>query len=253
VLVETGFGLGSNSPWPAWRLELDAGHALLLRGRVDRVDLWRDPATGAALAVVMDYKSSSRKPDKLKLYHGLQLQLPAYLAALEQLPDVRAALNATSLTPAGVFYVNLRGEFISEKTRFDALADPTLALRQGFQHAGRFDQTYYDKLDPRGTKEQFKTHHASRNKMDAAAFRDLLNRAVENLRRFGNEIYSGTIAPAPFRKSSETACNFCDYAAICRFDPWTQPFRTLAKPPERVAKESPEPKPKRARMLPTKP
>ena len=75
------------------------------------------------------------------------------------------------------------------------------------------------------------------NKMDAAAFRDLLNRAVENLRRFGNEIYSGTVAPAPFRKGAETACDFCDYAAICRFDPWTQPFRTLSKPPESAVVE----------------
>ena len=248
VLVETGFGLGSNSPWPAWRLDLADGHALLLRGRVDRVDVWRDPATGAALAVVMDYKSSSRRPDELKLYHGLQLQLPAYLAALEQLPEVRATLNATSLAPAGVFYINLRGEFASEKSRTDALADTTVALRQGFQHAGRFDKSSYDKLDPRGNKEQFKTHHASRNKMDAVAFRDLLNRAVENLRRFGNEIYSGTITPAPFRKGSEIACDFCDYAAICRFDLWTQPFRTLPKPPERtLAVEEIAAKPKRAK------
>ena len=63
--------------------------------------------------------------------------------------------------------------------------------------------------------------------MNSAEFRDLLNRAVENLRHFGNEIYSGIIAPTPFRKGSETACDFCEYAAICRFDPWVQPFRTL--------------------------
>lgn len=229
ALVEIGFGLKEDSLWPAWRLELEHGHALLLRGRIDRIDLWRDPATGAALAVVMDYKSSSRKPDELKLHHGLQLQLPAYLAVLEQLPEARATFNATSLAPAGVFYINLRGEFDSEKNRAAALTDATATIRDGFQHAGRFDATHYDKLDPRGTKEQFKTHHASRNQMDAVAFRALLHRAVENLRRFGNEIYSGVIAPAPFRKGKETACDFCDYAAICRFDPWTQPFRPLSK------------------------
>ncbi len=235
MLVEVGFGLKEDSLWPAWRLELDDQHALLLRGRIDRVDVWRDRVTGAALAVVLDYKSSSRKPDELKLYHGLQLQLPAYLAALEQLPEARATLEVTSLTPAGIFYVNLRGEFVSEKNRTDALADSAATIRQGFQHAGRFDATFYNKLDPRGTKEQFKTHHASRNQLDPAAFRGLLTRAMDNLRRFGKEIYSGAIAPAPFRKGSETACNFCEYAAICRFDPWTQAFRAL-KPP---AKDSP--------------
>lgn len=227
ALVETGFGLGTNSPWPAWRLDLANNHALLLRGRVDRVDVWRDPTTGVALTVVMDYKSSSRKPDELKLHHGLQLQLPAYLAALEQLPEVRATFKSGTVRPAGVFYVNLRGEFSAAKTRTDALADATTAARLSFQHAGRFDETHYDILDPRGTKEQFKTHHASHNKLTSAAFRDLLDRAVQNLQRFGNEIYSGVIAPAPFRKGAETACDFCDYSAICRFDPWTQPFRTL--------------------------
>jgi ATP-dependent helicase/nuclease subunit B len=254
ALVETGFGLGSNSPWPAWHLDLPDNHALLLRGRVDRVDVWRDPATGAALAVVMDYKSSSRKPDDLKLYHGLQLQLPAYLAALEQMPEVRTTFKATTLAPAGVFYVNLRGEFSTAKTRAAALAESASAERESFQHAGRFAESYYDKLDPRGTKEQFKTHHAARNKMDAVAFRDLLDRAVENLRRFGNEIYSGNITVAPFRKGAETACDFCDYAAICRFDPWTQPFRTLSKPPERAVVEAAAvAKPKRAKKVTAKP
>jgi ATP-dependent helicase/nuclease subunit B len=244
--VETGFGLGENSPWPAWRLELDANHALLLRGRIDRVDAWRDPATGAGAVVVMDYKSGPRKLDDLKLHHGLQLQLPAYLVALESLPEVRAELGTNLLAPAGVFYVNLRGEFNSEKTRAEALAGPEDTLRAGFQHPGRFDASHRDKLDPRHTAEQFRTGNRSRDAMDAAAFRHLLDRTVENLKRFGNEIYAGRIAPDPFRKSSETACDWCEYAAICRFDPWTQPFRTLAKPAP-TAPPDPKPKPKRVR------
>ena len=226
ALVETGFGL-KDAPWPAWRIDLDNGRALRLRGRIDRVDVWRDPATGAALAVVMDYKSSSRKPDRVKLLHGLQLQLPAYLAALEQLPEVRVTINATTLVPAGVFYVNLRGEFASARSRADALADPASALREGFIHTGRYNESHLAQFDPGGQSGQFKTGTRSHDRMDSTAFRDLLNRAVENLRRFGNEIYSGSMSPSPFRKGNETACDFCDYASICRFDPWTQPFRPL--------------------------
>ena len=56
---------------------------------------------------------------------------------------------------------------------------------------------------------------------------ELLQRAVENLKRLGAEIYSGSIAPAPFRKGGEIACEKCDYQSVCRFDPWTQPFRIL--------------------------
>ncbi|MCW5554586.1 MAG: PD-(D/E)XK nuclease family protein [Verrucomicrobiae bacterium] len=248
ALVETGFGL-PGGPWPAWRIAVDKEHALLLRGRIDRVDLWRDPATGAALAVVMDYKSSSRTPDRVKLYHGLQLQLPAYLAVVESLPEVRDSLGVSSLAPVGVFYVNLRGEFSSARSRVEALADAERALRLGFQHAGRYDETFLERLDPGGVGEQFKTSSRSHDRMNQPAFRELLNRTVENLRRFGREIFSGRLSPEPFRKGTETACDWCEYAAICRFDPWTQPFRALPAPPKppAAAGEVKKPKPKRSR------
>ena len=233
------------APWPALRVEVGSGRALLLRGRIDRVDVWRDAATGAALAAVVDYKSSSRKLDRLKLHHGLQLQLPTYLAVLEQLPEARATLAANTLKPAGVFYVNLRGGFSSAKSRAEALADPATALRESFQHTGRYDEQALPHLDPSANGEQFKTHRASHDRMDSAAFRDLLDRAMENLRRFGGEIFSGQIAPAPFRKGGETACGFCDYASVCRFDAWTQPFRPLAEPPKAAAPEKLAAKPKR--------
>jgi len=244
ALVEVGFGLKDN-PWPALRVDLAADRALLLRGRIDRVDVLRDGGTEAALAVVVDYKSSSRKPDRLKLHHGLQLQLPTYLAVLEKLPAAAETLGAKALTPAGVFYVNLRGEFESASSRGEALADPAAALRESFQHAGRYDEHILAQLDPRENGEQFKTSSRSHDRMTTAAFRELLDRAVANLRRFGAEIFSGSIAPAPYRKGAETACSRCDYANVCRFDAWTQPFRTLAEPPKPVAPEAPAAKPQR--------
>jgi len=227
--VEAGFGL-PGATWPAWRLSLDGGRDLLLRGRMDRVDAWRDPATGTALVVVMDYKASGRKPDQLKLHHGLELQLPAYLAVLEHLPEASVTFRATRLVPAGAFYVNLRGEFTSKKSRTEALDDPARALRESFQHSGRYDESFLEKLDPAGKAEQFKTHPRSYDRMGSQAFRSLLDRTVQNLRRFGEEIFAGRIEPEPYRKGSEVACGQCDYRAVCRFDPWTEPFRQLSRP-----------------------
>lgn len=255
VLVETGFGLPGGT-WPGWRIPVHEDRSLLLRGRIDRVDLWRDPNTSAALAVVMDYKSSSRTPDRVKLYHGLQLQLPAYLAVVENLPEVRDTLGAGSLSPAGVFYVNLRGEYSSARSRLEALEDGERALRLGFQHAGRYDETFLEKLDPGNVGEQFKISSRSHDRLNPAAFRELLNRTVENLRRFGQEIFSGKLAPAPYRKGTETACDWCGYQAVCRFDPWTQPFRALPAPPKTASAEreteSKPAKPKRGRKTSAK-
>jgi ATP-dependent helicase/nuclease subunit B len=49
----------------------------------------------------------------------------------------------------------------------------------------------------------------------------------EQLRRIGNEIFKGTAHLDPYRKGQETPCEFCDYHAACRIDPWTHVYRTL--------------------------
>ena len=61
-------------------------------------------------------------------------------------------------------------------------------------------------------------------------FRNLLDHVESELIRMGREIYEGALQPNPFQKGRERACDHCDYAGICRFDPWTDTYRVLAKP-----------------------
>ncbi|MCO5053521.1 MAG: PD-(D/E)XK nuclease family protein [Verrucomicrobiae bacterium] len=230
VRVEAGFGTGTDALWPACRFDLGGNRTLSLRGRIDRVDLYRDENSGAALVVVMDYKSSDQRLSDAQLYHGLQLQLPTYLLALERVPAVRETFQAERLNAAGAFYINLQGRFESAANRSEALDYPEKQFREAFQHAGRFDASQLDKFDPTQSNEQFKTSARARDGMKAEAFRDLLNHTAATLFRFGNEIYLGNIAPAPYRLGAKTACDFCEFAAICRFDRWTQPYRILKQP-----------------------
>jgi ATP-dependent helicase/DNAse subunit B len=73
---------------------LDLGRGVLVRGRIDRVDL--APAGGA---VVYDYKSSHAPPPD-RWSEQLSFQIPLYMRAVEQLLGVRAA---------GGFYQPLSG------------------------------------------------------------------------------------------------------------------------------------------------
>ena len=82
--VELQFGL-DQSEVPAWRIDLDGGRTLALRGSIDRVDLYREDGSDEILCVVMDYKSSAKVVDRVLMKHGIQLQLPAYLAALRRM------------------------------------------------------------------------------------------------------------------------------------------------------------------------
>jgi len=103
------------------------------------------PPGDRALAVVMDYKSGSRKLDPILIEHGVQLQLLAYLAALRRWPTT--FLGAGQIVPAGVFYVNLRGQFEGGATRAEVLAEAEAGRRLAYRHAGRFDAGWLDHLD----------------------------------------------------------------------------------------------------------
>ena len=238
VAVELSFG--ESDPLTAWEIELGEGRRLALRGRIDRVDVFREADDKAALCVVVDYKSSEKKLDALLVANGLQLQLLAYLNVLRRWPDPQKVFGAAQLQPAGVFYVNLRGKYARESNRTDALAETDDARKLAYRHSGRFDVDALPKLDARpdavkGDQFNYKKNQdgsvskVSREAMSAEEFAALLELVEANLLAMGREIFSGSAKVSPYRKGATTACQQCDYQAICRIDPWTHEFRALKK------------------------
>jgi ATP-dependent helicase/nuclease subunit B len=236
--VEMGFGM-DNGKLPPWEVDLGREARLLFRGIIDRIDLCRMPGGDEALAVVVDYKSGANKLDKVKMAHGLQLQLAAYLSVLRHLDDPKKFFGAARLTPAGVFYVNLRGPTERGKTRSEVLREREALARSRYQHSGRFDFAVLPYLDNRGLAQgtQFKFRlkkdgepmASNTDLMPSAQFRQLLDQVEQLLVRMGREIYSGKIDLNPFQKGKERACDKCNYQGICRFDPWTHSFRVLGE------------------------
>jgi ATP-dependent helicase/nuclease subunit B len=234
--VELGFG-GEHGPLPAWEIDLGGGRRLVFRGIIDRVDLCRAGREDEALAVVVDYKSSARKLDKVMMAHGLHLQLPAYLSVLRHVIDAQKVFGVGRLAPAGVFYVNLRGQFEHGATRREILPKQEQFRQRRYQHSGRFDATALPYLDDRQASEgtQFKFKLNTNGEPDARntdlmrpeAFAEMLNHVEAELVRMGGEIYGGTIGLNPYQKGSERACDNCQYQGICRFDPWVNSFRVL--------------------------
>ena len=238
VAVELPFGEDESSP--AWKIPLDNGHRLELYGRIDRVDICRPSDSDKAVCVVVDYKSSPQQLDAVLMEHGLQLQLLAYLNVIRQWPEPRKLFGAAQLIPAGVFYVNLRGKYGSEKNRTAALAELDQVRKLAYQHSGRFDAAALRQLDGRpdaqeGDQFNYRTtnsgeiHKGCREPMPSAEFATLLDSVETNLKKMGQEIFSGLAKVSPYRKGSITACDQCGYQSICRIDPWTHSFRVLKK------------------------
>jgi ATP-dependent helicase/nuclease subunit B len=235
-IVELGFGT-KEKILPAWEIDLGENHKLAFRGIIDRVDICPLPGGEEALAVVIDYKSSAKQIDPLLLANGLQLQLPAYLALLKQLPDAEKIFGVKRLIPAGVFYVNLRGKFNGGKTREEVLGNSSDSRCKAYTHSGRFDLTALKQLDNRGETKgtQFKyqlkkngePYANSREIMQPQDFEDLLAQVEAQLVRIGREIFSGNAKIDPYQKGNTRACDQCDYQPICRIDPWTHLYRAL--------------------------
>jgi ATP-dependent helicase/nuclease subunit B len=239
--VELSFGLGPND-LPAWRLPLGDGKYLVLRGKIDRVDLWRAPGSDEALAVIVDYKSSGKKLDPIRLHYGMQLQLLSYLNALLHLSDPKKIFGVSKLLPAGVFYVPLRARPDSGETRYEVMDRAAAGTLAAYQHTGRFDGKAILQLDNRGLEkgDQFKF---AKNKngefskrgneaMTTEDFGALLEKTADDLRSHGARIFAGDIAAKPFRKGNERACDWCQCQPVCRFDSWIHPFNVLRKPEE---------------------
>ncbi len=76
--------------------------------------------------------------------------------------------------------------------------------------------------------------------MGRAEFLALLDGVEGHLRRIGRSIYAGEVGASPYRINNETACDFCDYRSICRFDPWREPYNVLRAPPREKGPGPPE-------------
>src|SRR5262249_49357578 len=158
----------------------------------------------------------------------------AYLGVLRHLADPQSRFDAAKLLPTGVFYVNLRGVHRSGKTRAEVLEKPAEERAVAYQHLGRFNGQFLRYFDQRGANQgdQFKYaknqsgefSRRGNEALEPREFLQLLDEAETHLRRLGRAIFAGQVKAEPYRKGNETACAYCDYRPVCRFDPWVEPY-----------------------------
>ena len=207
---------GKDKGLSAVEIELSDGNKLLLNGKIDRIDIAKTEE-GKFIRII-DYKSYNKELKLSDIYYGLQLQLLVYLdAAMEK-----------DLLPGGMLYLKLDDpimktkkniskeeieEEINKKLRMKGviLSDARLikAMDTNMTNESsvldlsvKKDGTFTSKV-PVATKEQFT---------------ELRNHMKKILKQMGDEILNGNIKNEPIKKKSKSACEFCDYKLICRFD-----------------------------------
>jgi ATP-dependent helicase/DNAse subunit B len=139
------------------------------------------------------------------------------------------------LTPTGVFYVNLRGQFENGASRDEVLGGGDGSQRIAYRHTGRFDAGALKQLDSKRARDQFNyrlkndgtLYAGSTEALPHEEFVKLLDRVETQLREFGDAIYAGRANVDPYRKGQQKPCEYCDYKPVCRIDPWTHKYRVL--------------------------
>lgn len=197
-----------------------------LTGRIDRVDVAQDE--GHVYVKVIDYKSGKTSFDLSRVYNGTQLQLTTYMNVA--MNEYQLRYPEKEIVPAAMFYYRIDDPVLD----YDATAsaeDRERARLKKLMVGGlvNTELSVVQKLDTGIEKASdilpvtIKAGAVDATKKNVAStkrFRDLGRFVDRKMQGFAQEIRDGRIVVDPIRISTDTtACSWCPYHSICRFDP----------------------------------
>ncbi|MDR0434948.1 MAG: PD-(D/E)XK nuclease family protein [Gracilibacteraceae bacterium] len=237
ALLGEHFRAGSFAPWAleksfradaAWppltaaQSGEPAPSPLDVSGQIDRIDL--ASIGGHDYLRVIDYKSSQTEFSLEQFHYGLSLQLPLYMeAALRFAADGKAR-------PAGFLYFPVREPDVSSEEGPLAAAETAKRKKRGAAPQGALlaDKTVLAAMDRNiagGYSELLNISlSGGEDKFRGAGLltagqMDALRRHLRRLLAAGSEnMLAGDVRINPYKLREQTACLWCRYGDICRFD-----------------------------------
>jgi ATP-dependent helicase/nuclease subunit B len=199
-----------------------------LRGIIDRIDVAR--SGDRAYLRVVDYKSGKKELELDAVYYGLSLQLLTYLDVAingaSQISDIGGALYFHVHRP----YTSYHAEILTA----DHLKDELLTLQASEQKMTGYLPKNHDvarlsdtDLDVRVTASDIVPVTLKKDGNFAArGNRMLATEDFDMLREFANhkieasvtKMISGHLAINPMKHKGKSACDFCQYQSICKFE-----------------------------------
>jgi ATP-dependent helicase/nuclease subunit B len=253
---EVSFGF-EEGDYPPIQVELSTGETVNLVGRIDRVDKLINE--GEEFYRIIDYKSGNKDFKLSDVYYGLQIQLLTYLDAMltnevnfsrennysrennnpmednnsiESDFDKDSKLPEEPIFPAGILYFKIDDPVIKAKNNLDE-EELEKAIMKALKMKGLLlaDTKIIREMDrniegaslivPASIKKDGEI--GSRSSVATKEQFDMLRAHVkENLIITCEEMVSGEINIKPYKKkdaAQTTPCSYCDYTAICQFDP----------------------------------
>ncbi len=220
--LELDFGPGR--PLPPLIFELPNGCVMEIVGRIDRVDV-AEGEDGLLLRVI-DYKSSQTDLKLHEVYYGLSLQMLTYLDVL--VSSAEEWLGESAL-PAGTLYFHVHNPLLQSSNGMSS-EQARQELLKRFKMKGLLlaDREVIAKMDSsleKGHSEILPVaikadggFYSSASVATPEQWKTLLTTVRHTIADIGTRITDGDVQIAPYRLGLETACAFCPYKPVCRFE-----------------------------------
>ena len=212
----TEIAFGEQGGLPPVILTLQDGRRVALRGKIDRIDRYEGDK-GLYLRVI-DYKSSQRDVDPTRLWYGLQLQLLLYLKAATQMQE-----NAL---PAGAFYFTVKDPMVSTPEDVKAEAERLIARELRLEGVVLAETEVVDAMDADEKELSLGKIFNKDGSVAASAdaygleeMQSLLQHVQKTAADLTDRIRQGCLDVSPAQDGAWCACDWCDYAAVCKLDP----------------------------------
>ena len=228
-------GFGPHEALPPIVIGMSDGSKLILRGKIDRVDLL--DAEGNKFVKIIDYKSGTKAFDFQDIYYGLQLQLLLYL-------DAYLKNHGTeSYRPGGVFYFRITDptQTVTEEMSAEEIEH---LLYSKMQMSGlvlenetvikAMDEVFVDPVSGGmrlGASDIIPLKYTKKGTPTASSllateeeYNALMAFTAKRAATIGESMKAGIITPAPYRKQNSTPCDYCVFSSICSFEYKVRPY-----------------------------
>ena len=217
---EITFGSGE---LPAIEIKMPNGRELLLRGKIDRVDIYRKD--GSCYVKIIDYKSGKKDFSLSDIYYGLQLQLLLYMDAFLKTGKI---LTEDEPDVGGVFYFRIMDPIINASELKEN--SPEAALYKQFRMTGLAcsDADILEALDTAletGARSDIinisirKDGNISGSAVGRSEYEKIMEFSADKAGELGQNILEGDVSINPVINGGIMTCDYCEYKSVCCFDP----------------------------------
>lgn len=196
---------------PAALVQLSGGETILLRGRIDRVDV--ADCDGRMLLLPYDYKQHGGKFGSSPYVLGMWLQLLTYVLALQAAHPEHCC--------AGVLVAPLQADDEVLKDLPPTCGDRETERMRLFRPGGLLNAECLRTLDHASQDKDCPVVYIGQrraNVRDAAGVADLVELARSTIRTAAEGIVGGQVPVSPLVERHKLPCRYCSYQQLCRFE-----------------------------------